>query len=1005
MKITPLPAPAARGLLLCLSLVLSAAAASAQVLQVTTLAGSPGEPGSNDGTGSAAHFADPQGITVDSAGNIYLADAGNSLIRKVTPAGVVTTIAGTAGARGSANGTGPAANFQDPLGIAVVSGGNLYVADSGNNEIRMITPAGVVSTFAGVTGVSGSADGPGSSATFNGPWNLAADSAGNLYVADTKNHTIRKITPAGVVSTIAGIPGSPGAADGPGSSAQFNQPEGVAVDSAGNVYVADTLNELIRKITPAGVVSTIAGGAYVYGSSDGTGSAASFDNPGALAVDGSGNIYVADSGNDEIRLITPAGVVTTVAGTRNGYGAVNGTGANAYFAAPQGIALDAAGDVYVTDSQYETLRKGVASGAPTIGTPPLTQSVGVGSTATFTVAASSATELTYQWSFNGKAIAGATSATYTTHSVELSDQGLYTVAVANSVGTSVSSASLTATFTHDPTYSFGTWTSSVPLPTGTTYGAVAFDGSDFLAVGLDGTAYYSANGATWTASASDGPPGQTWGELNSVINIPGQNMLVAAGNGGAIVTFASGTYNGTLQDSGTSSLLTGVSAGGSTLVAVGYGGACITSNLSATTWTAQNTGTTTNLNAIAYGNGAFVAVGLAGTVVSSPDGSHWTTQQLGATDDLYGVAYGDHGFIAVGSNGGIFNSPDGAVWVQEVAPISTVLVHVGYGDGVFVAIGFLGTVLTSPDQGVTWTAQDSGTLARLDGVTLGNGFFVLTGTGGIVTLSGAATPSHLINLSARSTVGTGGNILIAGFVVAGTGSKQVLVRGVGPTLSQFGVTGSLPKAQLALINSAGATLASNSAWGGGTTLSDAFTAVGAFALPSGSADAALLQSLGTGGYTAQLSGVSNATGVGLAEIYDADTVPSTAHLVNISARASVGTGGNILIAGFVISGNAPETVLIRGIGPTLSQFSVPGALATPQLVLYDSGNNTLQTNSGWGGAANLAQAFAQVGAFALPASSVDAAILVTLPPGAYTAELSGISGATGVGLAEIYEVQ
>jgi hypothetical protein len=145
--------------------------------------------------------------------------------------------------------------------------------------------------------------------------------------------------------------------------------------------------------------------------------------------------------------------------------------------------------------------------------------------------------------------------------------------------------------------------------------------------------------------------------------------------------------------------------------------------------------------------------------------------------------------------------------------------------------------------------------------------------------------------------------------------------------------------------------------------------------------------------------------VGLAEIYDADAGTSTSRLVNLSSRASVGTVGNILIAGFVITGNVPERVLIRGIGPALAQFGVPGALATPQLVLFDSNNDALQSNSGWGGGPGLSQTFARVGAFALGAGSADAAILVTLPPGAYTAELTGANGSSGVGLAEIYEAQ
>ena len=1005
MKSTTFLSRATGRLLAGCALIVSLTAARAQSLQFTTLAGAAQVSGSSDGTGTGARFYLPQGVAVDSSGTIYVADCRNSTIRKVTPAGVVTTIAGTAGVLGSADGTGSGAAFKYPLGIAVDSAGNLYVSDTGNDTIRKITPAGAVTTLAGTAGASGSADGTGSSARFNNPWSVAVDSVGNVYVADTSNSTIRKITPAGVVATLAGTPGIPGSADGVGATASFRSPEGVAVDASGNVLVADTVNYTVRKVTPSGLVSTLAGIAGLPGSTDGSGPGARFNMPAALTVDGSGTIYVADTNNSEIRMITPAGAVSTLAGAAYAQGSADGTGANARFNYEQGIAVDAAGDVYVADTGNDTIRKGVASGVPSIGTPPRTQSVGVGNTVTFTVAASSATQLSYQWSFNGKPISGATSSKYTTVPVELSDQGLFSVAVTNSVGTTVGAASLTATFAHDGTYSFNAWTSSTILPPGTFFSAVAYDGSHFLAVGLDGTAFYSADGAGWYGSASNGLPGQTWGQLNSVISVPGQNMLVAVGNGGAVVTYSGGTYNGTLQASGTTNILTGVAAGNGSLVAVGYGGACIDSGLSASVWKSASTGTAQNLNAVAYGNGTFVAVGLAGTVVTSGDGSTWSVQQLGSSDNLYGIAYGERGFVAVGDNGGIFTSPDGVLWLQQPAPASTVLVHVGYGDGVFVAVGFAGTILTSGDQGVTWTSQNSGTTARLNGVALGKDSFVLVGAGGTVVNSGAADPSRIINLSTRSTVGTGGNILIAGFVINGTGSKQILLRGIGPTLAQFGITQALTKSHLALVSPQGSTLASNSSWGGGADLVQAFVDVGAFPLAANSADAALLQSLGGGAYTAQLSGLSSTTGVGLAEIYDADTGTPTARLINISARAAVGTGSNVLIAGFVISGDTPETVLIRGIGPTLSQFGVTGSLAAPELVLYDSGNNTLQTNSGWGGGAGLVQAFARVGAFSLPTASADAAILVTLPPGAYTAEVTGVSGATGVGLAEVYEVQ
>ncbi len=318
---------------------------------VTTLAGLAGNPGSADGTGSAARFNGPRGLATDSSGNVYVGDYGNQTIRKITPAGAVTTLAGLAGNPGSADGTGSAARFFQPRGVATDSSGNVYVADSGNQTIRQITPAGVVTTLAGLAGNPGSADGP---ARFNGPSGVATDSSGNVYVADSGNQTIRQITPAGVVTTLAGLAGNPGSADGP---ARFNGPSGVATDSSGNVYVGDHYNNTIRKITPAGVVTTLAGLAGNTGSADGTGSAARFNGPTGVATDSSGNVYVADSSNYTIRQITPAGVVTTLAGLAGITGSADGTGSAARFFYPFGVATDSSGNVYVADTDNNTIRK------------------------------------------------------------------------------------------------------------------------------------------------------------------------------------------------------------------------------------------------------------------------------------------------------------------------------------------------------------------------------------------------------------------------------------------------------------------------------------------------------------------------------------------------------------------------------------------------------------------------------------------------------------------------
>jgi hypothetical protein len=280
-----------------------------------------------------------------------------------------------------------------------------------------------------------------------------------------------------------------------------------------------------------------------------------------------------------------------------------------------------------------------------------------------------------------------------------------------------------------------------------------------------------------------------------------------------------------------------------------------------------------------------------------------------------------------------------------------------------------------------------------------------------VSIDNTVNIGRLVNISCRATVGTGANILIAGFVVGGegtSGSESLLIRGSGPALVPFGVTGTLPDPQLKLF-SGSTVLGTNDGWAGAAAISNAASAVGAFAWSSPtSLDAALLETLSGGGYTAQIAGESNDTGIALAEVYDATpagTYTATSpRIVNISARVQVGTGGNILIAGFAIGGGTSRTVLIRASGPALVPFGVTGTLADPELKLY-SGANVLLANTGWGGNGQVSTAAQAVGAFAWSSgTSADSAILVTLPPGAYTAQVSGASGDTGIALVEVYEV-
>ncbi len=324
---------------------------------MSTLAGFAGLHGSIDSVKAGARFNLPTGVAVDSLGNVFVADSGNHTIRRVTPAGVVSTFAGLAGSAGSADGTASAARFDTPLGVAVDSANNLFVSDSNNHTIRRITPAGVVSTFAGSPTGLGSVDGTGAAAQFGRTAGVSTDSAGNVYVTEFESYVIRKITPAAEVSTLAGSAGLNGATDATGAAARFYRPFGVTVDAAGNAYIADTGNSLIRKMSPAGAVTTLAGSVAIGGSVDGTGAAARFLNASGVATDSAGNAFVADRLDHTIRRITTAGVVTTFAGAPGSSGAVDDTGNAALFSSPVGVATDGADNIYVADRANHAIRK------------------------------------------------------------------------------------------------------------------------------------------------------------------------------------------------------------------------------------------------------------------------------------------------------------------------------------------------------------------------------------------------------------------------------------------------------------------------------------------------------------------------------------------------------------------------------------------------------------------------------------------------------------------------
>ncbi len=388
---------------------------------VSTVAGVLETPGFNDGAPLSARFYNPHGIAVDSSGNVYIADRYNHTIRKFSPSNnEVITLAGLAGQTGSADGTGSTARFNQPWGICVSPGGVVYVADTKNNKIRKVLPDGTVSTVAG-TGNFGTTNGPGASSTFGDPTGIEIDENGNLYVADHLTHIIRKITPNGLVTTIAGYPYIPGDDDGTGNGARFWRPYGLTLDNQGNIIVADEWNHKIRKVTPAGVVTTISGTGSV-GIQNGNLNQATFNYPWDVTVDNWDNIYVADGFNYVIRKIAPDGTVSSLAGKPQLSGGTDGEGSDASFSGATAVAWSRkTNSIYVGDAYNHLIRNILLDGQPG---PTVSLSSAAGQTKycegeTLTVSANPVNYSIYRFYLNGSLVQESSAPEFSSNLLEI----------------------------------------------------------------------------------------------------------------------------------------------------------------------------------------------------------------------------------------------------------------------------------------------------------------------------------------------------------------------------------------------------------------------------------------------------------------------------------------------------------------------------------------------------------------------------------------------------------
>lgn len=889
----------------------------------STLAGVP--PGSADGSGSAARFSYPQNSAADTSGNIYVADTSNYTVRKITPTGVVTTLAGQAGYSAYVDGEASAARFAFPQGIALDKDGNIYVTDGTSNPaIRKITPGGVVSTVAGgsipnTTGV-----------TFGNPAGLALDGSGNIYVADSGNSTVCKVTPNGTVTILAGVPNGTGSSNGQGSAARFTNPTGLALDGQGFLYVADTGNNLIRLVNiNNGITGTVAGNPNA-GSADSPNG--QFNAPEGVAVDNIGTLYVADTGNNTIRKIAPppSRIVSTLAGSASDVpGSADGSGSAARFTHPTGVTIGGSGVLFVTDYLNSTIRRVTQAGAVT----------------TFAGVAT-----------RGSADGLGPAARFNTPDAVALDKALnaFVADRANNTIRKVTPAGVVTTVAGRAGYAGtddGTGTAArFSLP-----GAIAVNGKSNI---------YVADSATGNVRKIT-PSGKVT-TLAHVFVFDGlgneqPSLLLGLAATDADTVFVSDWANHMIfkiSPTGSVSLLAGAPEPGSE---DGTGAAARFINPDGLALDKDG-----NLFVADTNNGTIRKITPAGVVTT-------LTDALGQAVQLRFPRA-----VAVDAAGNIYTNPLDHT-IAKITPLGVVTTLAG-------------------ERGVNGVVNGTGNAARF---SFAPGLAV-TGDGRLYVLDGNSVrvgmvPTKAVNISTRMQVGADPNELIAGFILTGRVPKNVIIRALGPSIKVNGqaIPGALQDPTLELHGADGKLIRINDNW-----KADQQEAVAATGIPpTDERESAIIETLQPGSYTAIVRGAQSSTGIGVVEVYNLNS-RIDAEMAQISTRGKVLTGDDAMIGGFILSGSSTVNVLVRAIGPELTG-TVAGPLEDPTLSLYDSNGNVIAANDDW--RTTQEQAIKDTGV--PPTDDREAAIVKGLSAGGYTAIVRGKGTATGVALVEMYVLQ